>query len=134
MIVSEDYLMKDSCVPKSFRNAIETSTNLITTLRPYIQGHVNLKAASLSPIKPPIKKSAVQSRPQKKKVMRISDSESSSLTEDDEARPTPGAKHAFCVLSSEKNKIRREIIHRKLVRKGQVSNLQITHIHRPPLD
>ena len=59
MIVSEDYLLKDSCGPESFRNAIETSTNLITTLRPYIQGHVNLKAASLSPVKAPIKKYVV---------------------------------------------------------------------------
>ena len=69
MIVSEDYLRKDSCGPESFRNAIETSTNLIITLMPYIQGHVNLKATSLSYVKAPIKKSVVQSRPQKKKVI-----------------------------------------------------------------
>ena len=63
MLVSEDYLLKDSCGPESFRNAIETGSNLITTLRPYIQGHVNLKAASLSPIKAPTKKVGVQSKP-----------------------------------------------------------------------
>ena len=138
MLVSEDYLLKDSCGPESFRNAIETGSNLITTLRPYIQGHVNLKAASLSPIKAPSKKSAVQSKPQskppKKKVTRMSDSETSSSTEDDEARSTPGAELSSGVLSSEQNKIRRDIIHTKLVRKGQVFNLPITHIHRPPLD
>ena len=50
MIVSEDYLLKDSCRPECFRNVVETSTNLITTLRPYIEGHVTLKQASLSPI------------------------------------------------------------------------------------
>ena len=134
MLVSEDYLLKDSCGPESFRNAIKTGSNLITTLRPYIQGHVNLKAASLSPIKAPTKKVGVQSKPQKKKVTRMSDSESSSSTEDDEARSTPGAELSSGVLSSEQNKIRRDIIHTKLVRKGQVFNLPITHIHRPPLD
>ena len=64
----------------------------------------------------------------------MSDSETSSSTEDDEARSTPGAELASGVLSSEQNKIRRDIIHTKLVRKGQVFNLPITHIHRPPLD
>ena len=43
MIVSEDYLLKDSCRPECFRNVVETSTNLITTLRLYIEGHVTLK-------------------------------------------------------------------------------------------
>ena len=43
MYLSKDFLLKDSCGPKSFRLAIEQSNNLITTLRPYIQGHVSLK-------------------------------------------------------------------------------------------
>ena len=64
----------------------------------------------------------------------MSDSESSSSTEDEEDRSTLGAKHAFGVLSSEQNKIRRDLIHRKLVWKGQFFNLPITHIHRPPVD
>ena len=64
----------------------------------------------------------------------MSDSESSSSTKDDEARSTLGVELAFGVLSSEQNKIRRDIIHRKLVRKGQVFNLPITQIHHLPLD
>ena len=36
IIVSEDYLMKDSWGPESFHNDIETSTNLITAVMPYI--------------------------------------------------------------------------------------------------
>ena len=39
MYVSEDHLVKDACGPESFRFAIESSDNLITTLHPYIQGH-----------------------------------------------------------------------------------------------
>ena len=38
------------------------------------------------------------------------------------------------VLSSEQNKLRREIMQKKLVRNGHVYNLPITHIHRPPID
>ena len=84
MIVSEDYLMKDSCGPESFRNDIEASTNLITTPRPYIQGHVNLKAASPLPVKAPTKRYVVQSRPPKKKVTKMSESKSSSAIDDDD--------------------------------------------------
>ena len=51
MFMSEDRLVKDLCGPKSFKVAIETTTNMITTLRPYIQGHVSLKEASPSPVK-----------------------------------------------------------------------------------
>ena len=65
----------------------------------------------------------------------MSDSESSSSTEDEEDRSTPGAELASSVLSLEQNKIRRDLIHiKKLVRKRQVFNLPITHIHRPPVD
>ena len=124
MIVSEDYLMKDSCRPESFKNDIETSTNLITTLRPYIQRHVNLKAASLSLVKAPTKRFAVQSRLPRKKLTRLSYSESSSFTEDDEARTTPKEELASRVLSSKQNKIRMKIIHRKLVWKGKFLTFQ----------
>ena len=40
MWVSEDYLVKDSCGPESFRQEVAFTNNLITSLRPYIQGHV----------------------------------------------------------------------------------------------
>ena len=49
MYVSEDRLVKESRGPESFKFAIETTDNLITTLQPYIQGHVNLREASPSP-------------------------------------------------------------------------------------
>ena len=49
MYVSEDQLVKESRGLKSFKFAIETTDNLITTVRPYIQGHVNLREASPSP-------------------------------------------------------------------------------------
>ena len=48
MFVCEYLLVKDSCDPESFRLAIEQFDNLITTLQPYIQGHVILKECSLS--------------------------------------------------------------------------------------
>ena len=64
----------------------------------------------------------------------MSDSDSSSSTEDEETRVTPGAELESGVLSSKQNKIRRELMQWKLVRKGHVFNLPITHIHRPPVD
>ena len=51
MFLSEDRLVKESCGSKSFKVAIDIANNLITTLRPYIQGHVSLKEASPSPVK-----------------------------------------------------------------------------------
>ena len=134
IFVSEDLLVKDSCGPESFRSAIEESDNLITTLRPYIQGHISLKDRSPSPIKVAPKKMPMHSRPPKKKVSKLSESSSSSSTDDEDTRSTPGAELSSGVLSSEQNKIRREIIQKKLVRKGQVFNLPITNIHRPPVD
>ena len=135
MWVSEDYLVKDSCGPESFRQEVAFTNNLITSLRPYIQGHVSFKERSPSPKKVATKKGP-QSKPQKKKKSKLSESESesSSSTDDEETRTTPGAELASGVLSSDQNKIRREIMQRKLVRKGQVFNLPITHIHRPPVD
>ena len=64
----------------------------------------------------------------------MSESESSSSTDDEDDRTTPRAELFSSVLSTEQNKIRREIIQRKLVRKGQVFSLSITHIHRPAID
>ena len=61
----------------------------------------------------------------------MSDSDSSSSAKDE---VTTGAKLESGVLSSEKNYIRTELMQRKLVRKGHVFNLPITHIHRPPVD
>ena len=132
--VNENLFVKESCGPESFRLAIEQSNNLITTLRPYIQGHVSLKEHSPSPVKAAPKKVHVHSRPARKKVTKLSESEASSSTDDEEATTTPGAELSSGVLSSDQNKIRREIIQKKLVRKGQVFNLPITHIHRPPVD
>ena len=134
MWVCEDLLVKDSCGPESFRLAIEQSNNLITTLRPYIQGHVSLKECLPSLIKVAPKKVHVHSRPSKKKVTKLSESESSSSTDDEEARKTPGVELPSGVLYFDQNKIRREIKQKKLVWKGQVFNLPITHIHRPPID
>ena len=134
VFLSEDRLVKESCGPETFRKDLESSQNLIVTLRPYIQGHVTLKEYSPSPVKAPKKKSKVQSKPAKKKSAKLSDTDSSSSTEDDETRATPGVELASGVLSSEQNKVRRELMQRKLVRKGQVFNLPITHIHRPPVD
>ena len=61
----------------------------------------------------------------------MSEFEFSSSTYDEETRATAGAELAFVVLSSEQNKIRREIMQKKTLRKGQVFNLPITHIHTP---
>ena len=132
--LSEDWLVKKCCGPESFKLDLESSQNLIVTLRPYIQGHITLRDASPSPVKSPKKVSKVQSRPTKKKMTKMSNSESSSSTEDGETRATPGIELVSGVLSSEQNKIRRELMQRKLVRKGQVFNFPITHIHRPPVD
>ena len=64
----------------------------------------------------------------------MSEFEFSSSTYDEETRATAGAELAFVVLSSEQNKIRREIMQKNLVRKGQVFNLPITLIHMSPVD
>ena len=90
MYVSEDRLVKESCGPESFKFAIETTDNLITTLQPYIQGHVNLREASPSPQKSAPKKTANQSRPTRKKVTKMSKSEDSRSTDEEDNRSTPG--------------------------------------------
>ena len=99
--------------------------HLIVTFKPYIQGHISLKDASPSPVKAPKKVSKVQSRPGKRNISKMSDSDSSSSAKDE---VTTGAKLESGVLSSEKNYIRTELMQRKLVRKGHVFNLPITHI------
>ena len=71
LYVSEDRLIKDACGPESFRFAIESTDNLITTLRTYIQGHINMREASWSPQKQAPRKVASQSRPTNKKVMKM---------------------------------------------------------------
>ena len=112
------------------------SNNLITTLWPYIHDHVSLKERSPSPKKEAPKKVPVHSRQAKKKKTKLleSESKSSSSTDEEEARITPGVELLSGVLSSDQNKITREIMQKKLVRKGQVFNLPFTHIHRPPID
>ena len=97
--MSEYRLVMKSCGPESFKLDLESSQNLIVTLRPYIQGHKNLRDASSSPVKAPKKVSKVQLRPAKRKISKMSDSDSSSSTEDEETRATPGAKLASSVLS-----------------------------------
>ena len=134
MYVSEDQLVKESRGLKSFKFAIETTDNLITTVRPYIQGHVNLREASPTPHKPAPKKVVSQSRLVKKKVTKMSELEDSSSTDEEDNHSTSGAELASGVLSSYQNKIRREIMQKKLVRKKQVFNLPITHIHRSLVD
>ena len=84
--------------------------------------------AQSSPVKAPQKKVVVHSRPAKKKVSKMLESESSGSTDAEETWATSSAEIASGVLSSEQNKIRREIMQKKLVRKGQVFNLLITHI------
>ena len=117
MWVSEDYLVKDSCGPESFRQEVAFTNNLITSLRPYIQGHVSFKERSPSPEKVATKKRA-QSKPQKKSKLSEFESESSSSTDEEERRTTPGAELAYGVLSADQNKIIRKIMQKKLVRKG----------------
>ena len=134
MYVSEDQLVKDSSGPESFKVAIETSNNLITTLRLYIQGHVTLREPSPSLVKVAPRKVANQSRHVKKKVTKMSEFESSSSTNDEEMRATLGVELVSSVLSSKQNKIQREIMQKKLVRKGSIFNLPIIHIHKPPFN
>ena len=62
--------------PESFRLEIVLINNLITTLRPYIQGHISERPPS--PKKAAPKKVHVHSRPAKKKKTKLSESESES--------------------------------------------------------
>ena len=117
-----------------FKFTIETTDNLIATLRPYIQGHVNLREASPSQQITTPKKIVSQSRSARKKVKKMSESEDSISIDEEDNHSTPGVELASGVLSSYQNKIRREIVQKKLVRKGQVLNSPITHMHQPPLD
>ena len=89
--LSEDRLVKKSCRPESFKLDLESSQNLIVTLRSYIQGHISLRDASPSQVMAPRKVSKVQSRLGKEKITKMSDFDSSSSTEDEETRATPGA-------------------------------------------
>ena len=100
MVLLENCLVKESCGPESFKLALETSQNLITTLRPYIQGHNTLRDASPSLVKAP-KNVSVQSRSGKEKMTKMLESELSSSTEDEETRAMRGAELAFGVLLSE---------------------------------
>ena len=92
MFVSEDLLVTNSSGRQSFRLAIEQFNNLITTLRPYIQGRVSLKVPSASPVKLAPKKISIHSRQPKTKVAKLSELESSSSTDDEEARTTSRTK------------------------------------------
>ena len=139
MYVSEDFLVKEACeprkvLPESLRFTIESTDNLITTLQPYIQGHINMREASWSQQKQAPRKVTSQSRPPKKKVTKMSESEDSSSTEEEDHRSTLEAELASGILSSDQNKIRKEIMQKKFVRKGQVFNLPIISIHRLPMD
>ena len=107
--LSEDRLVKKSCGPESFKLDLESSKNLIVTLRRYIQCHISPRDASPSLVKAPKKACKVQSRPGKKKITKMSNSDSSSSTKDEETRATLGAELPSSVLSSEQNKIRREL-------------------------
>ena len=78
MWVCEDLLLKDSGRPESLRLEIVLSNKLITTLRPYIQGHVSLKERSPSPKKAAPKKVSVHLRSTKKKKTKLSKSKSKS--------------------------------------------------------
>ena len=112
MWVSENLLVKDSCDPESFRQEIPFTNNLITSLRPYIQHHVSLKERSPSPKKVTPKKPSVHSRLEKKKKTILSEFEfeSSSSMDDEETTTTLGVEFSSGVLSSDQNKIRREIM------------------------
>ena len=77
MWVSEDLLVKDSCGPESFRQEIAFTNILITSLWPYIQGHVSFKDRWPSPKKVATKKSVHTSSAKKKKT-KLSESESES--------------------------------------------------------
>ena len=134
VVLSEDRLVKESRGPESFQKNLESSQNLIVSLRPYIEGHLTVRVPSPSLVKAQNKIAKVQSRPAKKKTSKMLDFDSSSSTEDEDTKGTPGTELASGVLSSEQNKIRRELMRHKLVRKGQVFNLPITHIQRPPID
>ena len=69
-----------------------------------------------------------------KKAREETKSEADSSHDEEDERITTSGELASEVLSSEQKKIRREIMRKKLVRNGQVYNLPITHIHRPPTD
>ena len=84
----------------------------------YIQGNITLREPSPSLVKASKKTTKVPSRPAKKKTTKMSDSDSSNASEDEDTRGTPGAEHAYGVLSFEQNKIWRELMQVKLVRKG----------------
>ena len=95
--LSEDLLVKESCGPESFQKDLQSSQNLIVTLRPYIQGHITPREPSPSPMKASTKTTKVQSRPAKKKTTKMSDSDSSSASKDEDTRGTLGAELASSV-------------------------------------
>ena len=133
MFLSEDRLVKYSCGPESFKVAIETANNLITTLRPYIQGHVSLKEASPSPIKvAPIRPTA-HLRPVKKKVTKMFESKSSSSIDDEDDRTTPGQSCRLVSFQPRKTKLEERSIRKSLCGKDS-SSTSHHHIHRLPVD
>ena len=101
VFLSEDLLVKESCGPEAFKKDLESSQNLIVTLRPYIQGHVTLRDEVPSPLKATKRVSKVQSRPPKKKTTKMSDTDSTSENEEEDNKGTSGAELASGVLSSE---------------------------------
>ena len=102
--VLEDNLVKANCGPQVLREAIEASTKLIPTLRPYINGHVSLREELPYLAKAPPKKISIQRKPQKKKAREESESEADSSHDEEDERITPGGELATRVLSFEQNK------------------------------
>ena len=95
--------------------------------------YANLQEASPLEKVPP-NKATIHSMPAKKKVTTMSESEYASSTDEEDNRSTLGAELESGVLSSEQNNIPWKIKQNKLVRKCEVFNLPITHIHKPPID
>ena len=84
VVLFEDRLVKESRGPESFQKNLESSQNLIVTLRPYIQGHITVRVHFPSLVKAQKRIAKVQSRPAKKKTSKKSDFDPSSSTEDEE--------------------------------------------------
>ena len=104
MLKSEDRLVKDSCRPESFKVGIESANNLITTLRPYIQGHDSFSEASLFAPKVLPTRRATHSRSPRKKMTKMFKLESSSSKDDEDDQTTPGAELSSNILSRSKTR------------------------------
>ena len=119
VLVEEENLIIESCHPKILRKDLQTKSNLIVTLRPYITGEMITKQDEM-PLKQS-RKSKLEQKQYGHKRQKLEEEikllEYAEEEEEEELEVVPpGGQISFGILTSKLNKIRENIVRRSLHR------------------